>query len=107
MTETLANGYSSESTQRELSYRYPDDLVRMIFIFFCILVHLKKVASEGFKQLSLETRHIAGPIAGSYDSLGALYLHVCTGLSKYCTLVAANPQLLRQLPMSVLFDQVI
>ena len=45
MTETLANGYSSDSSQRRLSYEYPDDLVRMIFIIFCILVHLMKVAS--------------------------------------------------------------
>ena len=27
MTETLANGYSSESTQRELSNEYQDDRV--------------------------------------------------------------------------------
>ena len=34
IVETLANGYSSDSTQRELSYEYPDDLVRMISNFF-------------------------------------------------------------------------
>ena len=50
MTETLAHGYSSESTQRQLSNGYPHDLVKMIFIMFCILVHQTKVTStsEGF-----------------------------------------------------------
>ena len=42
----MSNGYSSDSSRRGLSYEYPDDLVRMIFIFFCILVHLMKVASS-------------------------------------------------------------
>ena len=32
MTETLALGYSSESTQQKLSYEYPHGLVRMILI---------------------------------------------------------------------------
>ena len=31
MTETLANGYSSESTLRELSNEYQDDRVKMVF----------------------------------------------------------------------------
>ena len=31
MTETLANGYSSESTQRELSNEYQHDRVSMVF----------------------------------------------------------------------------
>ena len=31
MTETLANGYSSESTQRELSNEYLHDRVKMFF----------------------------------------------------------------------------
>ena len=54
MTETLANSYSSDRTQRELSYEYLDDLVRIIFINLCILVHGTKVtsASEGLKCLS-------------------------------------------------------
>ena len=53
MTETLENGYLSDSSQRGLSCEYPDDLVRMIFIFFFILVHLTKVASalEGLIHL--------------------------------------------------------
>ena len=54
MTETLANGYSSDSSQRGLSYEYQDDLVRMIFIIFCILVHLTKEATalEGLTQVA-------------------------------------------------------
>ena len=51
MTETLANGYSSESTQRELSNEYQHDRVKMIFKNLCILVVLTKVALalEGLK----------------------------------------------------------
>ena len=37
MTATLAHGYSFESTQRELPFEYPHDLVQMIFIFFAFL----------------------------------------------------------------------
>ena len=45
MTETLANGYSSESTQRELSNEYQHDRVWMIFKKLYILVLWTKVAS--------------------------------------------------------------
>ena len=38
MTETLAHGYSSESTQRELSYEYQLDRVKMIFKNLCVIV---------------------------------------------------------------------
>ena len=31
MAETLANGYSSESTQRELSNEFQHDMVKMVF----------------------------------------------------------------------------
>ena len=44
LTETLANGYSSESTQRELSNEYQHDRVKMIFIIFWFFVHWTKVA---------------------------------------------------------------
>ena len=49
MIETLANGYSSDSAQRELSNEYQHDRVKMIFIIFCAFVHLTQVtsASEG------------------------------------------------------------
>ena len=36
MTETLANGYSSESTQRELSNEHQHDSVKMTFIPFLL-----------------------------------------------------------------------
>ena len=40
MTETLAQGYTSESTQRELSNEYQHDRVKMVFknlLCFCAL----------------------------------------------------------------------
>ena len=43
ITETLANRYSSESTQRELSNEYQDDRVSMVFHESCILVLWTKV----------------------------------------------------------------
>ena len=52
MTETLANGYSYESTQRELSNEYQHDRVSMVFENICVLVLWMKVASalEGLNQ---------------------------------------------------------
>ena len=52
ITETLANGYSYEGTQRELSNEYQDDSVWRVFKEFCILVSWTKVASalEGLKR---------------------------------------------------------
>ena len=51
MTETLANGYSYESAQRELSNEYQHDRVQMFFKNLCILVLYTKVVSalEGLK----------------------------------------------------------
>ena len=53
MTETLANGFSYESAQRELSNEYQYDRVQMIFKFFYVLAHYKKVVSalKGLKEL--------------------------------------------------------
>ena len=45
MTETMAYGYSSESTQRELSNEYQHDRVKMVFKVFCIPVVWMIVAS--------------------------------------------------------------
>ena len=42
MTETLANGYSSDSTQRELSNEYQHDMGKMIFIFLDFLRIVQK-----------------------------------------------------------------
>ena len=52
MTETMANGFSSDSTQRELSNEYQQDRVNMIFIIVHFFVHWMKVASasEGLKN---------------------------------------------------------
>ena len=36
MTETLAHGYSSKSTQRELSNEYQNDRVQMLYKNHCI-----------------------------------------------------------------------
>ena len=53
ITETLANGYSSESTQRELSNEYQHDRVLIVFKDFGILVLWMKVASalEGLNMV--------------------------------------------------------
>ena len=40
MIETLANGYSSESTQQELYNEYQFGMVKMIFIFFLLICAL-------------------------------------------------------------------
>ena len=45
ITETLANGYSSERTRRELSNEYQDDRVSMVFQESWILVLWTKVVS--------------------------------------------------------------
>ena len=64
MIETLAQEYSSDSTQLELSYEYPQDLIKMIFIFVCKLVHWMKVtsASDGLVKETLQSfPHQQGP----------------------------------------------
>ena len=45
MPETLANGYSYESTRRELSNEYQHDRVSMVFKNICALVLWMKEAS--------------------------------------------------------------
>ena len=45
MTETMAYGYSSESTQRELSNEYQHDRVWMILNYLCDFVLWTEVAS--------------------------------------------------------------
>ena len=52
MTETLAYGYSFESTQRELSNEYQHDRVQIVFKNLCLLELWMKVASalEGLKE---------------------------------------------------------
>ena len=50
----MANGYSSESTQRELSNEYQHDRVWMVFENICIFVLWVKVALawEGLSNLA-------------------------------------------------------
>ena len=47
----MPNGYSFESTQRELSNEYQQDRVSMVFKDFCVLVLRMEVVSalEGLK----------------------------------------------------------
>ena len=45
ITETLANGYASESTRRELSNEYQHDRAFMVFTNVCVFVLWTKVAS--------------------------------------------------------------
>ena len=44
MIETLSDGYSSQSTQRELSNEYQDDRVNLVFKKICFLVLWMKLA---------------------------------------------------------------
>ena len=56
MIETLALGYFSESTQRELSNEHQHDMVYMFFKTICILVLWTKVTSalEGLSYCYLK-----------------------------------------------------
>ena len=53
MTETLANGYSFKSTQRELSNEYQHDRVWMFIKDLCILVHWMNIAVTNTPGLPL------------------------------------------------------
>ena len=64
MNKTLANGYSSESTQQELSNEYQHDRVKMIFKNLCVLVFWMKVVSALEGLMKLEAR---GKGASDYD----------------------------------------
>ena len=49
MAVTMANGYSSESTRRELSNEYQQDRVPMVFKRNCVLVLWTKVATSSVR----------------------------------------------------------
>ena len=105
MTETLANGYSSESTQQELSNEYQHDRVQMFFKNLCIPVLWMKVASafEGLTHPMLrltfrpkhndtkifEKHHKTLSCCYSLDSsrwvLSGEYPCMCQGLSHFST----------------------
>ena len=57
MTETLVYGYSSKSTQRELSNEYQHDRVWMVFKNVCTLVLRRNVASA-MEGLSVSEMYI-------------------------------------------------
>ena len=63
MTETLADGYSCESTRRELSNEHQHDRVQMIFQNLFVLVLWTKVASalEGLSD-DLSNKCIFGQV---------------------------------------------
>ena len=68
MTETVAHGYSSEITQRELSNEYQYDRDWMVFKNLCIFVLWRKVALalEGLKGPALMARWSRGlPLTAS------------------------------------------
>ena len=75
MTEILANGYSSESTQRELSNEYQYDRVSMVFKNICVFVLSTKVASalEGLKIISSDSNGCFLKIISS-DKIHSSYL---------------------------------
>ena len=70
MIETLAHGYSSESTPRELSNEYQHDRVKMFFKNLCVLVLWTKVASalEGLKHQSEYSGKV--PVSGTRNLIG-------------------------------------
>ena len=66
--ETLAHGYSSESTQRELSYEYPHDLVRIIFMIFYFLRIVLEESSLSLGRVK-PCPFLAPALINSYDRL--------------------------------------
>ena len=74
MTETLANGYSSESTQQELSNDYQHDRVKMVFKNIFILALWMKGASALERLSNLCIRAIIfKPCTGELGYDGPLY----------------------------------
>ena len=78
MTETLANGYSSESTQRELYNEYQPDRVRMISLGICVLVLWTKVALalEGLVDYQFQSRVIQAQLSSSHVQV--ILILLCT-----------------------------
>ena len=76
MIETLANGYSSESTHRELSNEYPHDRVWMVFKNLCIIVLRTKVASalEGLRKQRLHSAEPSAYYASHLNSLRSAWV---------------------------------
>ena len=87
MTETLANGYSSESTQRVLSNEYQHDRVKMVFKNICVFVLWKKEASA-LEGLSIHRKKLPIPYRCPMtdplnDASTAILSQICTGTYMY------------------------
>ena len=79
MTETLGNGYSTESTLRELSNEYQHDRVWMVFKNLCIIVRSKKVVSalEGSITTSIPISFVVTFQFSLSSYLEMLKMHCC------------------------------
>ena len=78
MTETLAYGYSSESTQQEFSNEYLQDWVLILLMVFknlCILVIWSKVAYKALEGLMCRLLLLL------LESQYAIGLQACEGIS--------------------------
>ena len=73
ITETMAHGYSSESTQQELSNEYQHDRVKMFFKNLCAFVTWKKVASALEGLTSYCTVPTINPCTKCVGSLGKIH----------------------------------
>ena len=91
MTETMANGYSSESTQQDLSNGYQHDRVSIVFKDFCIFLPWTKVAS------SLEGLTLSCPAAAADSFRGSKISHpICiirVRLNKNSNIVKSKPNI--------------
>ena len=88
MTETLANGYSSETTERELSNEYQHDRVQKFFKNLCFLVIWTKVASA-LEGLTIWTLPSFPCDAGMIDFIGLqLVESIIRSSSKSCSALA-------------------
>ena len=100
MTETLANGDSSERTQRDLSNEYQHDRVWMVFKNLCVLVILDEsslsikrvyslsVFSESYTRVELCERQ---------ECLTGLGGRVKTLMELGCRLPLIKPQYLQEM----------
>ena len=81
ITETLANGYSSESTRRELSNEYQDNRISMVFQESCLLVLWMKVVSalEGLNHRSRSNSFILKCLFTGKAKRTNLFVCVMTG----------------------------
>ena len=70
MTETLANGYSSESTLQEQSNEYQQESVHMVFKILCLLVLWGKLPTS-----SIRVKFKSQTILSNMGAVGAIGIH--------------------------------